>query len=309
MKTFYFSSYAMTPALDQFNESFESQYFKKLSQYQEIIGIEHPFLFDKSVYSNKFLKMNVPDHWQIIITALPVTMQSLKEDQSFGLASSVESSRQKAIDVMHQINHKVIELNNLFQRQVVKAIHFQTAPANHNHMKGSKRALIDSLEEIRKWDWQSAQLNIEHCDAKMNDRVPEKGFLSLEDEIDAITEVGGFGLMLNWGRSVIEGHSIEQAIKHIKLASQSNCLNGYFFSGCTNNLSSSYGAFKDSHMPPKLNNEDDTKDSLLNEVEISKVYQQLIPSTYLGIKVSPSVKQFDLNSLLSMTEKSIAILS
>ncbi|MCF6765386.1 DUF4862 family protein [Thiotrichales bacterium 19S3-7] len=306
MHKFYFSSYSMTPALDKFDEAFESCYISKLSQYPEIIGIEYPYLLDHSIYSNEFLKANIPDHWQVILTALPVTMQSLSMDPEFGLASTNAKSRRNSVRMIKQINHRAIQLNDLFQRQVVKGIHIQTAPSSYQHIKGTKEALMQSLAEICNWQWQSVELNIEHCDAKAADRLPEKGFLSLADEICAIREVEHVGIMLNWARSVIEGHSRDRAIKHIQQAQDSGYLRGYFFSGCSDSPSSVYGAFKDSHMPPRLAEIDESKDSLLDEHTIETIYNQLNADSYLGIKIAPAVKKFDLKSLLSLTKNTLS---
>ena len=54
-------------------------------------------------------------------------------------------------------------------------------------------------------EWGNVQLNLEHCDAYIPGQKAQKGFLLLEDEVEILNEVGGYGLILNWARSAIEG--------------------------------------------------------------------------------------------------------
>ena len=62
------------------------------------------------------------------------------------------------------------------------------------------------------WDWSGATLVVEHCDKYIPEQNPEKGFLSLESEIDIVAEVG-IGIHLNWGRSVVKGRCAQAAIE------------------------------------------------------------------------------------------------
>ena len=111
-----------------------------------------------------------------------------------------------------------------------------------------------SLSTLLQWDWQGARLVIEHCDALVPGQLPAKGFLSLPDEIAAIEATNArhgsdVGIVINWGRSVIETRSAEGALQHIRLARQHGVLAGLMFSGASG-ADTPYGPWQDSHMPP-----------------------------------------------------------
>jgi len=59
----------------------------------------------------------------------------------------------------------------------------------------------------------------------------------------------GVGIVVNWGRSVLEARSAEGALQHIALARQHGLLAGLMFSGASGQ-DTPYGAWRDSHMPP-----------------------------------------------------------
>ena len=58
------------------------------------------------------------------------------------------------------------------------------------------------------------------------------------------------GILINWGRSVIEDRNVNGPINHIKYAVQKKVLAGLMFSGTTANDNNLYGAWSDLHMPP-----------------------------------------------------------
>ncbi|OGT52647.1 MAG: hypothetical protein A3F17_07895 [Gammaproteobacteria bacterium RIFCSPHIGHO2_12_FULL_41_15] len=285
---YFISAYATSPSISSWNPVLESQYFQALAENPNVIGIEHPYFLDSNKYPLPWLQENIPDHWSIVITALPFFMDELKKNPYLGLASENEEARKQAVYLMKKMSQYTETLNNFFGRQVVKAIHFHSLPRNDREAKrGSKIALERSLDEIKRINWQGVELNLEHCDAYISNQPPEKGFLLLEEEIHALSTVGDYGLVLNWARSTIEGRSTSEPLKHIKMAKKAGLLKGFFFSGCTDQITSSYGEWKDTHMPPKnftagnyLEN-----DSLLGKPEIVESLNNLEKDVYLGIKV------------------------
>ena len=95
-------------------------------------------------------------------------------------------------------------------------------------------ALARSLETITGWDWDGAQILLEHVDAKVPGHAPAKGFLSLEDELDVISENSlPMGILINWGRSAIELRDAAHVIDHVAMARQAGVLKGLIFSGAS----------------------------------------------------------------------------
>ena len=137
------------------------------------------------------------------------------------------------------------------------AVEIASSPTNaQGNINANKELFFISLSEIISWDWFGSKIVIEHFGAA-NDHnpVPKKGFLTLEEEIDVINEINekyasNCGLVINWGRSVIEFKNVEEPIRYIKDAIKHNVLSGLMFSGTTNNDNNFYGAWSDLHMPP-----------------------------------------------------------
>jgi len=289
MQRYFVSTYVTSPCVHEWNPELERDYFQALAGRSEIIGIEHPFSLDSARYPLDWLVRNISDHWSMIITTLPVFMGMIKEDSYVGLASHREHERNSAVNVMEQISDYVCKLNQVFNRKVVSAVHLHSFPKNDDvELRCCKSALKQSLIDIKKFDWQSAQLNLEHCDAHIPHQAAEKGFLSLEDEIEVLKDVGGFGIVLNWARSAIEGRSVLTPLTHIEQSQAACLLKGFVFSGCGDDPQSEYGCWKDTHMPPKnfINSEYLPEGGLLGRQEIEDTLALLNQDIYLGIKVS-----------------------
>jgi hypothetical protein len=116
-------------------------------------------------------------------------------------------------------------------------------------------ALEASLKEISSWDTSGARLVLEHCDALMPGQAPAKGFLALELEVQALKKANDatdnpIGMVINWGRSVIEQRRPEAAQEHIAFLRNYDLLGGIVFSGCAN-VDTRFGqAWADVHVPP-----------------------------------------------------------
>jgi len=306
------SAYATSPSFNQWQPHIESKYFKQLAEQQEIIGIEHPFLLDSDKYDLTWLADNIPSHWSIMLTALPTFMILSKENPGLGLAANHEADRVIAIKIMEKVADYTRQLNHLLQRPVVSAVHFHSFPRNDNTaIRGSKHALKRSLHDLKQIDFAGAALNLEHCDAYHMGHSPEKGFLSLEDEIEVLQDVGGYGIVLNWGRSAIEHRSAEGPLLHISMAKEANLLKGFFFSGCTSSPENTYGAWKDTHMPPQqiVDSPYLDQDSLLGHSEIKNTFALLASEHYLGIKVLDTSLEKTLDKAVGLNLSTIQALS
>lgn len=312
---YFISAYCSSPCPfpGNWEPSLEARYFKALGEIPEIQGIEHPFAVDDTRYPLSWLLQHIPSHWQMCITTVPLFMH-MNHDPRFptaGIASMDSLGQQQALEQLKQLNTYVSELNHAFGRQIVKAIHIQSFPKQPAG-KSSKEALVTALQIIQAMDWQGADINIEHCDAYHEYQPPEKGLLSLEDEILAIQQSSAnIGILLNWARSAIEYRSIEGPLQHLTQAMAAKLLRGFYFSGCTN-LESSYGVWQDSHMPPKALPEQHylPKTGLLDTPVISEIWQQLkdYQSCYLGIKVTNRGEPDSLERSIGLIQESIAAL-
>ena len=304
---YYVSAYVTSPSFKVWDAESETKYFSNLTAQDNIIGIEQPFYSASEKYPLSWLKDNIPLHWNIILTSMPQMMQASRINPYFGLASIREEDRKKAVTLISDINNYAHTLNKLFQRDIVKAVHLHSSPrSSDGEVRGNKQSFYHSLLDIKRMEWGDIALNVEHCDAYTSQQQSDKGFLSLEDEINAINAVGHYGLILNWARSVIEARSSDGALKHIQLCLKEKLLKGFFYSGCSDQACSQYGAWKDTHMPPKndIQSEYLPNDSLLGANEIKAVKNLLKPikdELYYGVKVldlpdnSSLVKKIGLN--------------
>jgi hypothetical protein len=166
------------------------------------------------------------------------------------------------------------------------------------------------------WDWQGAQILIEHCDSLVEGQIPAKGFLSIEDEIEGLNKLNErvdvpLGMLINWGRSVIETRRCDGAIEHIKLAQANGLLQGLMFSGVSEK-DSEYGAWRDTHMPAAKvdDNSFGFENSLMTESEIHQCLDacegKLPP--FLGIKIGVRPEQTSVDDRVAYIRDTLAIM-
>ncbi|WP_372762990.1 DUF4862 family protein, partial [Pseudoalteromonas sp.] len=248
---------------------------------------------------------------------IPGTMGELNKDPHFGIASNNEAGRLKAINFYEQANQAIKQLNTHFNKPVVTHIQIHSAPTLTAQVSSSVSALIKSLKELQSWDWHGAKLVLEHCDAQLPNQPSEKGFMRLEDEINALTTANlqathKLGIAINWGRSAIEARSADGAIQHMELCIKAGLLTGLIFSGASSH-SALYGSWKDSHMPPQINNFDQpiNKDSALNERQINRCMQlqQLANLDFVGCKISILPQQQSLANRVRYINETVAMIS
>ena len=184
----------------------------------------------------------------------------------------------------------VASLNDALGRAAVSAIEVHSAPTPHD-AASARSALARSLDTITGWDWDGAQILLEHVDAKVQGHAPSKGFLSLEDEIDVISEGSlPVGVLINWGRSAIELRSAARVVDHVAMARESGVLRGLIFSGASA-VATDYGeAWADQHLPPSSHE----RDSLLTAEMMDDALRVAGPLDYTGVKMSwrrPSLRE------------------
>ena len=253
-------------------------FFTELADEPTIRGLELPYHRD----GGDPWPPGAPAAWTAVITAIPGTMQHLAGDPHFGLASTDPQGRAAALRYAAEIHDYATSLTAQDHR--VEAIELHTAPRGH----GSAEALTTSLTEILTWEWNGARITIEHCDAPAQDRVPEKGFLPLATEIAVLTELRATGhetgLVVNWGRSVIESHDPQTAEAHIQAARHAGVLSGLMFSGCSPQETDFGYPWIDAHLPAQ-EIQDAPQSSLLNKHQISRCLEAAGTPAIVGFKI------------------------
>jgi hypothetical protein len=233
--------------------SAERAFYAALRGLPQVRGLELPFtnaLHSQDVAA--FLGQLHPD-WLYVMTGLPGVMNALAENPGFGLASDSTTGRASALAFCLRLRDAVATLNLRFGRQVVLRVELHSAPRQGAPgVSASTESLVDSLREVRGWDWYGAKLAIEHCDAYVQGQPAQKGFLRIDQELEALaatdTARTPAGIIINWGRSAIEGQDPATPLEHIEAARRGGRLCGVMFSGaCAQDPV--YGGWQDSHAP------------------------------------------------------------
>ena len=185
---------------------------------------------------------------------------------------------------------------------MVRAVEVYSAPRPTGNIAAATEALRQSLDELRSWQWDGARLAVEHCDALVPGRTPEKGYLPLDAEIQAVRASRGdtpLGMSINWGRSAIDERDAHAPLRHLKALKASGLLDGLMFSGATTD-DPDYGDWADRHAPF---DDPGKKSYLLTAERLKECLREVAdtPLTYLGLKV-----QF-LPNVLSATERVAAL--
>jgi hypothetical protein len=277
-------AYPASPAHRNWDLVLESDFFELLSNDTRIESLELPWLGKIHPHDVSWLHNNFPTNLKAVITSIPFVMGQLSKDSNYGLASPSQDSRQKAISDVKVIFEAIKEFDNKTGRKTVSAIEIHTAPRE----VGNVDSLAKSLAEISNWNWEGTEILIEHCDAFIAGQTPEKGFLSLGQEIAAIkSSDSNIGVLINWGRSAIEFRDANRVIEHVELAKDSGLLKGLILSGASDKQGSFGYPWIDAHHPfiASENNEFGDPDSLLTEGHAKAAIQITGQLPYLGLKM------------------------
>jgi hypothetical protein len=185
--------------------------------------------------------------WDLVLTAIGGTVARVGADPDFGLASPDARGRSEALDFTAGLRDAVHRIADHLGRASVVAVELHSAPTGRGHAA----AFADSLATVAGWDWAGAAVTVEHCDALRPDHPPQKGYLSLADELDVVTALPGIaGITVNWGRSVIEGQQAGTAVEHIEQVRAAGALAGLMFSGVAATPNPFGDPWLDAHLPP-----------------------------------------------------------
>ena len=277
---FFVGAYAASPCHSVWDPSAEKAFLDGLANDKRIAGLELPFFGRLHRWDNTWLLKNLPKHWDHVLTLIPGTMEQIGKMSAFGLASADPVGRKASLAFVRAGLEAVQMLNEACGRRAVRAVEIHSAPTlGKVGVASSSLHFHESLREILSWDWQGAKLLIEHCDRwASGGPPPAKGFLSLEDEMEAIlrlTEEQGqrAAVLVNWGRSAIEGRSVHTPIAHLSSAALKGVLGGLIFSGVTQ-ADPLYGSWADSHAPfaaPSLMSREQVVRSLRACGELNKI--------------------------------------
>lgn len=239
-------AYAASPTALSWDHAAEAEYLDRVAQLPGVTGLEAMFTGEPE-RDRPQLDLAVRPGWDLVLTSLLGNVARNAQDPDFGLASPVAEARRAALDLTASLRDEVRRLNDAAGRQAVLAVELYSAPSR----RGTRSAFASALDVVGKWDWDGAALTVEHCDAHLPETVPQKGYLSLGDEIEVVTGNTAFaGVTINWGRSAIEGRSAATAIGHISLAVTAGALAGVMFSGAAAVPGPFGDAWLDAHLPP-----------------------------------------------------------
>ena len=309
-------AYASSPNVGDWDPALETRYYNEIKSLGYIAGLEHPFggtLHNKD--DDWFLK-NIDPNWEFVFTCIPGVMGAIGKNPKFGIASDDAAGRKEAMVFMQKARDAIAKLNAHAGKKVVRAIQIHTSP-NKAKASSSQAALVKSLTEMLAWDWQGAQLTIEHCDAYVEGQDPGKGFLTLKDEIAAILKVKAktgktVGITINWGRSAIETRGAAGVAAHIKAAKDAGVLSGLMFSGASG-AESDYGVWRDSHMPPQALSKDGAgaPASLMTAQTMKDCIELAGPETllYLGAKLGIRPRTAPLEDRMAYNREAFSILN
>ncbi|MFF1883570.1 DUF4862 family protein [Pseudarthrobacter sp. NPDC058196] len=257
----------------------QEQFYRGLAAISPIRGLELPY----GPHGGTVWPAGAPETWSAMVTAIPGTMQRLAANAAFGLASADTAGRREALDFAAGVREHARGLQDAGHE--VEAVELHSAPTGG----ASARWFEESLKEVLEWDWGSARVLIEHCDAPRPGASPEKGFLSFAEEVDIAVSLRNQGLervgvTVNWARSVIESGSPDTAVEHLSLGREAGVLEGLVFSGCSPKETGFGYAWIDAHLPA-VEIQGAPPSSMLNRHEIDRCLAAAGPLPILGFKV------------------------
>lgn len=246
-------AYAAAPSRVGWDQDDEAEFYEALWALPGVVGLELPWASGAfHARDERWLLEHLPDVSQIVVTTAPDASTRHRASASFGLASADEGGRRAAIEAVRALHASLPRLRTATPLGRVLAVQLHAAPRAEPGAS-SADLLAASLRELADWDWDGAQLVVEHCDAWMPSRPPAKGYLLLDDEIPAIAALRReglpVGLSLNWGRSVIEARNADAGREHARLAAAAGVLEGIVFSGAATAATPLGGAWADVHAP------------------------------------------------------------
>ena len=287
MNNLILGAYAAAPPGLESDTQAENRWYSLLRDAQNIGGLELPFFDTLHSRGVKRLAALLDQRWSCVVTTIPGTVQRIKENPAYGLASDNRPGREAAVGDLHRAYEQIRELRAIAGPASVQAIQIHSAPSQLK-APSSVLSFTRSLTEISSWDWEGIRLGVEHCDAAREGVEPQKGFLSLAGEIEAAQKAGRvsgrhIGHTINWARSAIERRDVEAPAAHLALLNARQVLTGLMFSGVSA-IATDYGeAWADTHLPVDTGGQ---PSSLLSAEQIRTCTSLAGTASYVGVKVA-----------------------
>jgi hypothetical protein len=280
-------AYAASPTASAWDPDVEAAYLGTLAEDPRIAGFEMPWPGALHPHDEEWLFAHLPARLDVVLTDIPRVFLTITQgDEHYGLASDDEAGRVRALRDAAALRDDVHRFDDRMGRRVVRGVELHPGPRGSH---ASAESLARSLRQLAGWDWGGAEVLVEHSDALVPGHDPEKGFLSLGDELAAIRDAqAGVGVVLNWGRSAVEFHDAIRAIEHVREARRAGLLRGYVVSGSSDRVGSFdrpwadvHNAFRRSELHP---HGDPT--SLLTEELLAPVLSEVGSEPWIGVKLS-----------------------
>jgi len=245
MNGYVVGAYAASPTLAGWDEQLEADFYETLASDPRIGALELPWSGALHPHSEDWLFAHLPQRLDAVLTDVGhVYLTGLKRPH-FGIAAADEEARLAALRDVRRMRDDVLRLNDTLGRRAARAVELHAGPRGN---LASAASLTRSLSDVASWNWDDADLVLEHCDALVPGHAPEKGFLGLADELEAVHRSGtDVGIGLNWGRSVLELRDPERAIEHIESARDAGKLRALIFSGASDQAGYAAKPWSDVH--------------------------------------------------------------
>lgn len=255
-----------------------------------------------------WIDAHVPVDRELLVTLVPTMTVRRADRPAYGLASTDPELRAHALADVARARDLARTLADRHGRRRVGAIEVHTAPGP---VDGSREAFERSLDEILGWDLAGAELLVEHCDALVPGQAPAKGFFGLDDEIATVQSFGlapdVLGMVVNWGRSAIEGRDTATPVAHTRAVADAGLLRFLVLSGATD-AETAWGApWGDMHIPsrgdfPALAA---SSASLLGPAEIAATLAAAGDVPRIGLKWAARPHDADVATRLAVVEATI----
>jgi hypothetical protein len=278
-------AYAASPALRSWDPDLELGYLTLLARDPRIGALELPWAGALHAHDEDWLLGHWPAGLGAVLTDVPWAAGLPVRDPACGLASTDDDGRMRALEAARRLRDDARRLADAAGAAVVGVVELHSAPRAD---RGSPLALARSLEQLARWDWDGAELVVEHCDALVPGREPEKGFLTLDDEIAAIRlSQADVGVALNWGRSAIELRDPDGVVQHMRRARESGLLRGLMVSGAGDRAGDFGEPWIDAHHPFRRSDAHPAGDpvSLLTEERVAACFAAAGGLAWSGLKV------------------------
>lgn len=241
-----------------------------------------------------------------LITGIPGTTAHHARQVDFGLASPDEGGRARAMKWAKKFAADTAEL--VGQGHQIVAVELHSAPT----MKADAEVFAESLIELASLDWGGAQLWVEHCDAYLEGQSPQKGYLSLDEEIEVLDRVSAavpevsWGMVINWARSAIEGRNGDLPLEHVKKAVASGWLRHVGFSSCSG-LETAWGEpWADQHLP-LAGTSVAPEGTLLDRAGVTDIIEAAGDVTY-GLKVALRPRDLPVKNIVDSLDENAQVI-